>query len=225
MSDRLEEIKKDWDYDRDKGRISVSTWEEKSTIHWLVSEVERLQEKVQFEQDLYIEVNEKAIEQIDSLTKELEEVKGKLLDGDTRVDLDARWTVEQLKPEIIRLEKERHGLQSINDSWKLRYEKLEAKLADKAGTVDKLAEMLREREGNMDGLVQKLRKQLYESKKKVDELEETLIKQQNHYNTHNSHYLRKIKNQRKQLKEYETCAERLRDKRIAFWTAVREALK
>ena len=53
-----------------------------------------------------------------------------------------------------------------------------------------------------------------EKVKKVDELEETLIKQQNHYNTHNSHYLRKIKNQRKQLKEYETCAERLRDKRI-----------
>ena len=122
--------------------------------------------------------------------------------------------VEKLRDMVARLgyqektlTKENAELKETADHWTRQYRREESEWNERREEIASL------------------KAQLAELEKKVDELEETLIKQQNHYNTHNSHYLRKIKNQRKQLKEYETCAERLRDKRIAFWTAVREALK
>ena len=78
-------------------------------------------------------------------------------------------TIKELEAENAELLKRpgRKFFDEICSGYDKEITSLKAQLADKTGTVDKLAEMLREREGNMDGLVQKLRKQLYESKKKV----------------------------------------------------------
>lgn len=48
----------------------------------------------------------------------------------------------------------------------------------------------------------------------IKELRATLERRTKHYSTHNSHYLWKIRNQRKQLKNFETIAKRLGEKRV-----------
>ena len=85
MSDLIERAKKFQDHLRD-----TNSQEAEELVGELIAEVERLQEKVQFEQDLCIEVNEKAIEQIESLTKELEIANG--LKGGTYRSPENGWT-------------------------------------------------------------------------------------------------------------------------------------
>jgi len=98
----------------------------------------------------------------------LEEAKEEIRKSNTGIiRADGKCFVVLKKETAINLIAE---LEKVKGEVEDLQKKLIWRKADAQSTVGKLAEMLREREGNMDGLVQKLRKKLYKAEAELEKV-------------------------------------------------------